>query len=803
MTLTVPLLFAVVCVGAEECTSPRLPVQNQSLSLLQHAARAFVDAPSHAVKKAPLILNELQVPVQHGFSVGLSTRGGTAFRIRLNAGQQPIDTPMVAPEEEDAPWTSVSSSIGQGIVVADVGSLIVSADGVITLMDSKGNVLTSSSPVARPDEISFASASGLVYGRGAGADDASQLTLLGNVTPVVNNQYGKGSQSHVPHYYTPDGYAALGVSDASYTTADGSFLSATYAASVDSITWRNTREGPFELYLMPSPTLELGTAAYYNLIGRPRVPPLWTFGFMASRWGWEDYQYVHDTLSQFRSGGYPADAFITDFEWYTNESDYPFTSQGKSYCNDFATRRELIPNENETLAYFRSNLHFRFGGIRKARLCNTELLEFARSQGFILPQGCPGGDPTVPGWTPAVGTYGEGRELNFSDPRVQSWYSQHQAPFLNNGVSFWWNDEGETSYFTFLWWCITQVQTLHEKDATKRYYSLNRNFAPGMARLGAAVWTGDSGPEWWVLAAQPGFMLNWALAGLPYVGSDIGGFTANTSPELLTRWYQLGVFMPVMRVHSTKDATPHWPWLFGEEASDAMKSALELRYRLIPYHYSWAHAMFLNRRLWMRPMVVAYPDDAEMAGMTNQWMDGELLVAPILSETSEKRVHLPSGSWFPLEGGTPLVGPTLVRGAARLDEIPVFAPAGSIIVLAPLVQYTDALPGGPLEVRIFRGKDATFELFEDDGESLAYLSGGLRSTVFRWSESRSELSWTAQGSTATQYKSMQVTSYGTSGAGSPPNLVDITPAGTVQIRDVVLENDESRFLPPRENADVD
>eukprot|EP00930_Biecheleria_cincta_P049880 TRINITY_DN35084_c0_g1_i1.p1 TRINITY_DN35084_c0_g1~~TRINITY_DN35084_c0_g1_i1.p1 ORF type:complete len:803 (+),score=70.30 TRINITY_DN35084_c0_g1_i1:184-2592(+) len=802
MILTVLLLFAVVCISAKECTSPRHAVPNLSLSLLQHAARAVVDARGHTVKKALFTSNELRVFLEHGFSVGLSTRGGTAFRIRLDAGQQPIDTPMVAPEKENAPWTQVSSSVGHGIAVADVGSLIVSADGVITLMNSEGHVLTSSSPVAHPNEIRFTSINGLVYGRGAGADDASQLTLLGNVTPVVNNQYGKGSQSHVPHYYAADGYAALGVSDASFTTAEGSFLSATYAASADRITWRNTREGPFELYLMPAPTLELGTAAYYNLIGTPRVPPLWTFGFMASRWGWENYKYVNDTLSQFRSGGFPADAFITDFEWYTNESDYSFMSQGKSYCNDFAARTELLPNGNETLAYFKSNLHFRFGGIRKARLCNTELLEFARSQGFILPQGCPGGDPTVPGWTPAVGTYGVGRELNFSDPRVQSWYSQHQAHFLKDGVSFWWNDEGETSYFTFLWWCITQARTLHEKDPTKRYYSLNRNFAPGMARLGAAVWTGDSAPEWWVLAAQPGFMLNWALAGLPYVGSDIGGFTADTSPKLLTRWYQLGVFMPVMRVHSTKDATPHWPWLFGEEASDAMKSALELRYRLIPYHYSWAHAMFLNRRLWMRPMGVAFPDDAEMARITSQWMDGELLVAPVLSENSEKLVHLPSGSWFPLEGGAPVVGPTVMRGAARLDEIPVFAPAGSIVVLAPLVQYTDALPGGPLEVRIFRGKDATFELFEDDGESLAYLSGGLRSTVFRWNESRSELSWVAQGSTATQYKSIYVTSYGTSGVGSPPNHVDITPAGTVQIKEVVLEP-ESGSLPPREDADVD
>merc|ERR1712060_341150 len=111
--------------------------------------------------------------------------------------------------------------------------------------------------------------------------------------------------------------------------------------------------------------------------------------------------------------------------------------------------------------------------------------------------------------------------------------------------------------------------------------------------------------------------------------------------------------------------------------------------------------------------------------------DGELLVAPVLRQDSVKEIYLPQGTWFPFDGssnngssGSPaIVGPDFISGHARYEEIPVFAPAGCIVLLAPVVQYTEALPGGPLEVRIYPGKDASFSLYEDDGETLYYEYG--------------------------------------------------------------------------------
>merc|ERR1712226_1325577 len=116
---------------------------------------------------------------------------------------------------------------------------------------------------------------------------------------------------------------------------------------------------------------------------------------------------------------------------------------------------------------------------------------------------------------------------------------------------------------------------------------------------------------------------------------DIGGFHQETEAVLLTRWYQLGVFLPIMRVHSTLESKPHWPFLWGEEAGNAMRNALVLRYRLIPYHYSLAHKMYKERQLWMRPLVIDFPSDERAAQMTSQWMDGDLLVAPVLRKEEQ------------------------------------------------------------------------------------------------------------------------------------------------------------------------
>lgn len=112
-----------------------------------------------------------------------------------------------------------------------------------------------------------------------------------------------------------------------------------------------------------------------------------------------------------------------------------------------------------------------------------------------------------------------------------------------------------------------------------------------MMRLGVAIWTGDISVSWSAFQNTPATILRWGLAGAAFVACDTGGFEGGASPpELLARWYQLSALMPVMRVHSRVQNPPHWPWLYGPDAEAAMRAALLLRYQLVPFVYSLAHA---------------------------------------------------------------------------------------------------------------------------------------------------------------------------------------------------------------------
>jgi len=324
-------------------------------------------------------------------------------------------------------------------------------------------------------------------------------------------------------------------------------------------------------------------------------------------------------------------------------------------------------------------------------------------------------------------------------------YAQQQEHYYDDGMSHFWNDEGENDFFTFYYWNLAQLESLRGKSETKRFYSLNRAFSPGMARLGVTTWTGDINPTWDDLVNTPGLIVNWGLGGMPYVACDIGGFTGETEAELLTRWYQVGAFMPTMRVHSINSATPHFPFLWPDQYAAGMKSALELRYRLLPYHYSLAHSMYAGGLLWMRPLVAEFPEDEQAASIASQWLDGRLLVAPVLRQDSQKSIYLPAGDWYSFGTNQVTTGPIKIEEAAELTEIPVFVSTGTIVPLAPIVQYSDALPGGPLEVQIYPGSDTSFVLSEDDGETVAYEQGKIRRTTLSWDDASQELSWKVDG----------------------------------------------------------
>ncbi len=672
----------------------------------------------------------------------------TAFCLKVSYDGKPGPSSSIfvadASGRVPVPWRLAQSGDFVGVKTSAGELLVNPVTGQWTLIDSSGKRLIPPSEIGKLSQDTKSGQSHLTVtvrwgkiahpsfygsGNGMGYDIESPYhTITGAESLQQTNAQPKlgNGVAITPYYWSTAGYSALAV-----TGDDNKPASWKTVPNQSRVTWDFPGETA-DLYLMPATNLRDAAETYAQLSGYPPVPPRWTFGYMQSRWGWKNRSYIEDALKQFISLKLPIDAFIFDVEWYTPVIDYSLTDAGSKDFKDFSWNPALFPDPAEQIAAYRAQgVHTVV--IRKPRLGNSALLLMMREKDWGLADckdlrelAC--------------------RMLDFRRPAVRAWYAQQLGPLLAWGINGWWNDEGEATYSTFYYWNLAEDEAQAEFKPGIRLWTLNRSFEPGLQRLGAAAWTGDTRTSWQDLTRTPIDLLNWSLAGMPYSACDIGGFFGDPSPQLFTRWMEAGVFFPVMRAHSQIDVKPHFPWLYGPLAEAAIRRAIDLRYRLIPYYYSLAYETHTNGLPLMRPLVMAFPQDPKVANLSDQWMMGSgLMAAPILTANDQRSVYLPVGHWYVFDSNTRLSGHRTIVTTASLDQIPVYVHEGTILPLGPVIQHTDQLPGGPLELQIYPGKNATFTLVEDDGETTAYLKGEVRRTTFIWNDTTDHLRWEVGG----------------------------------------------------------
>src|ERR1019366_8697046 len=461
----------------------------------------------------------------------------------------------------------------------------------------------------------------LYYGSGNGPD-------RGALTQNHASSVTENGASSLPQYWSNAGYGTLLITAADNKPARWE------SNAAGGVTWTVPGDSA-DLYIAPARHLYDWVRDDAELTGFAPLPPRWSLGYLQSRWGWKDAAYITNTLKHFRDDQLPVDAFIFDFEWYTRTPDYKVPPQGIPDFVDFGWNPILFPRPAAQIAELAPGLHV--VGIRKPRLRNSDNLAMARSKGWILPA-----NPNDPN-----GLGIRTRDIDFSNPAVQAWWKENNRKFVEAGMAGFWDDEGEINFTEYSYWNLTENALFKQVNPNARFWSLNRAFAPGLQRFGAAVWTGDINSDWATLARTPGQLLSDGLSDMPYSTCDIGGFSGNPSPELLTRWMQAGVFFPIQRSHSDKNVTPRFPWLFGPQADAAIRSALDLRYRLIPFYYSLAFENHETAAPVMRPLVMEFPNDEKVAGMVDEWIMGTgLLAAPLLNEGGQRDVYLPNDTWF-------------------------------------------------------------------------------------------------------------------------------------------------------------
>jgi len=328
----------------------------------------------------------------------------------------------------------------------------------------------------------------------------------------------------------------------------------------------------------------------------------------------------------------------------------------------------------------------------------------------------------------AVGVDPETREpVLFSlanDEYINNYFSLLHRPYEDEGVDFWWIDwqQGNWSDVEGLdpLWALNHYHYLDNRTKNAHPLILSRYAGAGSHRYPLGF-SGDTKIKWSVLKFQPYFTANANNIGYSWWSHDIGGhYLGRKDNELYIRWLQFGVFSPIMRLHSTNDdLLGKEPWRFTKPVSDIAADWLRLRHKLLPYIHSLNYENHLNNVALCEPMYYTYPECSEAYEAKDQYMFGNLLVAPITRSCAKslsmayQRVWLPEGDWTDIFTGRKYIGGRWVEMYRDLSSIPVLAKSGSIIPMS-LNKGNGTDNPESLEILIYKG-NGTFDMYEDDG----------------------------------------------------------------------------------------
>jgi alpha-D-xyloside xylohydrolase len=280
----------------------------------------------------------------------------------------------------------------------------------------------------------------------------------------------------------------------------------------------------------------------------------------------------------------------------------------------------------------------------------------------------------------------------------------------------------------------------------KRVYILSRSAFSGEQRNSVTAWSGDINSDFFSYRRQIPAGLNFALSGIPYWTTDIGGFVFGNPDdpafrELFVRWFQFGTFSPVLRVHGTRNPDANELWSYGPDAQKILVNFDKLRYRMLPYIYSLAWKTTSEGYTPMRPLVMDFRTDERAQNIGDQFMFGPaFLVSPVTEPAATTRqLYLPNAKWYDFWKGTADTGGRMIEAPAPLDRLPLYVRAGSILPLGPEMEWSTQKPADPIELRIYPGADGDFTLYEDENDNYNYEKGVHATIPLHWDSTKSTL----------------------------------------------------------------
>lgn len=553
----------------------------------------------------------------------------------------------------------------------------------------------------------------------------------------------------------------------------------------DRTVFRSEVGDAIDYYYFHGPSLDEVIAGYRQATGGQPMLPKWATGFWQCRERYSSQQQILDTVAQFRSRGIPLDLIVQDWQYWGNYGWGAYQWDPANYPNPAAMISSLHASNVKFMISVWSNPQGDIGNQLAA----------------MTPSGRLPGSNFMDVFSSAV--------------RTVRWNAMNAA-FFNIGTDAWWQDAAEPEDETalsnktvYLESTATSSNRLRlayplyaskaaydgQRSATsaKRVVNLTRSAYAGQQRYGAVLWSGDIKGDWTTLRKQIPAGLNFSLTGQPWWTTDTAGFFRPsgqyTSPdfnELLTRWFQWSTFCPVQRIHGYQTSTELWNYL--PDTQRRLTDFIKLRYRFQTYNYAVAWRTHDQGYTMMRALPMDFPNDTTLRGISDQYLFGPaLMVSPITTPGATSRdVRLPAGTtWIDFWTGESHVGGQTITTAASLDRIPLHVRAGSIIPIGPDQQWTGQITGAPVELRIYRGADGSFTLYDDAGDSYAYENGERALVPLTWNEAAKTLHFGAcQGSypgmaAQTQFRIRWVAPGHAAGTpGDQPGDVNFTYDGT-------------------------
>lgn len=569
-----------------------------------------------------------------------------------------------------------------------------------------------------------------------------------------------------------------------------------FARIPPSPTFFGVHGGEMNYYFIAGNTVANIVEEYTNLTGKMNLPPLWSLGMHQCRWSYYPDKEVLDIARNYRERSIPADAMTLDIDYM--EGYKLFTWNHKYFPDPAGMIAKLKDMKFHTTVILDPGIKIEEGySAYEDGLKKDVFIKSADGKSYFRGEVWPGMC-----YFP-----------DFTNPATRTWWGDHLNALAATGVRGFWNDMNEPANWTKMFDPLTlnnfdghpsthlrahnvygmQMARSSYDGAVKalgeRPFVLTRAGYSGVQRY-SAVWTGDnvSSDEHMLLGVR--LINNLGLAGIPFCGMDVGGFTGypDQSNELFARFFTIGSFMPFDRLHVEKDTRAQEPWNFGEWVEAIAKKYTEIRYQLLPYLYSTFYEASQTGIPVQRSLTMNYGFDPKIydAAFENQYFFGpSILVAPVASAQNFAKVYFPDNGYYDFYNDTyyPSRGEYIVDATNTnpVSKLPVFIKAGSIIPMHKVIQSTMDDPGDTLTLHLYKGNAQTsYVYYEDDGISFDYRKGQYYKRLIRYNAPANELLLESkEGDYSSHYKTIRLVFHGFSQAPSSVTVNDQTVNVTV------------------------